>query len=166
MTDQVKGLEHRVARQVALIAVFKKFAPIWSKAFHANAWDGLLESWMDACAGIDTVLLEPAAKALLKLAPKYPPKPWEFASVARKLQHDQQPRDRRGNAATDSILDNARPFWFERMGPDGTYYATAWALASGGSTGIAEVEMDRVHRGELRWGWGEPPSSALRIAGS
>ncbi len=96
MTDELKGREHLVARQVAMTNVFKKFQPIWGKTFHANAWGGLLESWMEECKGIDTAVLEPAAKALLKTQPKFPPKPWDFSAIARKLQYEQNPRSDRG----------------------------------------------------------------------
>lgn len=102
MAEDIKGREHLVARQVAMTNVFKKFAPIWKQAFHSNQWANLLEPWMDACHGIDTSVLEPAAKALLKTKPTYPPKPWDFADVARQLHYENSPRMERQSAAKTS----------------------------------------------------------------
>lgn len=102
MAEEIKGREHKVARQIAMTNVFKKFAPIWKQAFHANQWANLLEPWMDACAGIDTAVLEPAAKALLKTKPTYPPKPWDFADVARQLHYENSPRMERQSASKTS----------------------------------------------------------------
>ncbi len=91
MAEEIKGREHLVKRQVAMTAVFKRFAPVWTKAFHANAWAGLLDTWIDNCHGIDTDFLDIAAREFMRSGKSdFPPKPWVFAAFARQLQAKQR----------------------------------------------------------------------------
>lgn len=163
MSDEIKGREHLVRRLQVLTGVFKRFSVVWRSAFAASRWPDLLETWKDQLQGIDTDHLDPAAKEFLRVgATQYPPKPWEFAKFARQFARSQQTSapleiDRK----VPSILHNARPFWIERTDADGSYAAECSALAGGGSVGISEREMDRLLAGELRWGWGYPPTRAV-----
>lgn len=89
MTDTVKGTEYRVQRQLALVGVFEKFAAVWPHAFQPAKWTSMLEAWLDNCEGVETEVLEPAARDYIrKTDSKFPPKPWEFGKFARALQHD------------------------------------------------------------------------------
>ncbi|MCZ8012020.1 MAG: hypothetical protein ACK5HM_08300 [Gemmatimonas sp.] len=69
--------------------VFKKFQPVWPTSFQAPKWPALLESWLDNCEGVDTDVLEVAARDFIRSADhKFPPKPWEFGKFARSLQRE------------------------------------------------------------------------------
>lgn len=87
MSDTVHGREHLVRRQQAMSAVFARFAGVWKQAFAAKLWPDMLETWLDSAGGIDTELLEPAARQMLSDGElQFPPKPWQFAKFARGLQ--------------------------------------------------------------------------------
>lgn len=87
MADEVKGREHLVRRQQVLITgVFKRFAVHWPRAFAPSLWPGLVEGWLEHLHGIDTDLLEQAAKDVLRTAPTYPPKVWDLQKAARQLR--------------------------------------------------------------------------------
>ncbi len=89
MTDSVRGREYRVERQLAMTQVFKKFQPVWTSAFQASKWPSLLEAWIDNCDGVETDVLEVAARDFIRGNDhKFPPKPWEFAKYARQLQRE------------------------------------------------------------------------------
>ena len=164
MSTEVKGQEHLVRRQAAMMAVFRRFATVWRRAFHANEWTNLLDTWLDACRGIDTDVLELAAKTFLRGPPaNYPPKPWEFAKVARRM-HDQQRAESpdvvnaRVAPEDDTPLRGAREFWFLREIAGAPFVAQAWSLANGtGCVGIADVEMRRLCAGLVQWRWGAYP---------
>lgn len=85
MADDVHGREHLVRRQQAVTAVFKRFATFWPRAFAPSTWASSLEPWLDALEWVSTDVIEQAARELLRTAPKYPPKPWELAEIARTL---------------------------------------------------------------------------------
>lgn len=158
MTDEIKGREHLVRRHQVLTAVFKRFSVVWRTAFAASRWADLLDTWNDQLRGIDTDHLDGAAKEFLRTsATAYPPKPWEFAKFARSFSRSQQvTAPMIEDKGAPGILAGARRFWFVRQTPDGPMYAFGMALVSGGSVGIADVEMDKLLAGEMQWGWGEP----------
>ena len=87
MSDTLHGQEHLVRRQQAMSAVFQRLSRVWPKAFAPKTWPDMLETWMDSTRGIDTELLEPAARQMLSEGGfQFPPKPWEFAKFARGVQ--------------------------------------------------------------------------------
>ncbi len=163
MADDVKGREHLVRRHQVMLAVFKAFSGVWRGNFAPTRWESIMPTWLDNLRGIDTDHLEPAAREFLRdPGTSFPPKPWEFAKYARTFVRTQQTSvlPAADNSAP-SILNNARAFWFVRDGVDGPYYSYGWALASGGSVGISDREMDRLLAGEIRWGWGSPQLQAV-----
>lgn len=84
--DEIKGREHLVARHKAMTGVFRRFASVWPRAFGPAQWDMIMDTWLDAVAGVDTDALEQAAREYLRQGGhQYPPKPWDFAKVARQF---------------------------------------------------------------------------------
>lgn len=108
MADEIKGREHLVQRQVAMTAVFKRFQPVWRQAFHANAWAGLLDTWIDNCHGIETDFLEVAAREFMRSGKSdFPPKPWVFAAFAKQLQT----KHRGATAVVVGAIPSVRRTW-------------------------------------------------------
>lgn len=96
MSQEIAGREHLIRRQQAMTAVFKRFAAVWPRAFAAASWPVLMETWLDNVRGIPDDVLEPAARALLQRPSSYPPKPWDFAGVARSVRDKHEPSTTRG----------------------------------------------------------------------
>lgn len=88
MSDDVQGREHLVHRQQVLIGVFKRFKVHFRNAFAPALWDGMLEEWLRELRGIDTDVLDQAARNLISTGPQYPPKVWDLAKHARALRGD------------------------------------------------------------------------------
>lgn len=171
MSDEIKGREHVVARQQALGAVFKRFAAIWPRAFAPSHWDGLMEPWLDALKGVPTDALEPAAREILRDGnTQYPPKPWELAKRARAIDRATRPDRPAAPADTWDLFAKAKPFRYAKPGADTGYgrldgdNAIAFVLRSGGSLGISEFEMDRIHARELDWSWMAPEDVPMTAA--
>lgn len=112
MADDVQGRHHLVARQQAMTQVFKRFSSVWRTAFAVPRWPEILDTWVDALAGVEPELFDPAArKFLAEAVTTYPPKPWEFAKHARALarRHSvesivQQPGEIQSTAHLKNVL--------------------------------------------------------------
>ncbi len=85
--DDVQGREHLVAKQVAMVKALQELAVVWPTKFREAHIAGVLPTWLFACEGVETTLLVPAARQIVKEARSntFPPKPGDLADMARQL---------------------------------------------------------------------------------
>lgn len=85
--DEIRGREHLVARQVAMVKALQELAVVWPSKFREAQIAGVLPTWLSACEGTETAMLVPAAREIAKEARSntFPPKPGDLADMTRKL---------------------------------------------------------------------------------
>jgi len=156
-------------RQAAVVQVFQVLSARWPRFFAASRSAELLPVWIAAVTTVETAALVPAATDYAAHhSGKFAPEPAEFAAHARAYLRRVTGQDRVAPAANgpDDPYVGARPFWYEKPGPEkGPYrldaaHAVAFAVTqgplAGGSLGISDLELDRIARRELASGWLAP----------
>lgn len=90
MADSTRGQQYVVARQMAMTAALEKLATIWPAKFAPKVIAASLQTWLDACVGVATDCLEPAAAALAAESKRgvFPPRPGDLAERARRIERD------------------------------------------------------------------------------
>jgi len=146
------------ATLAALAALSRQWPRAMALALEASeAGQEYLADFAAAMRGVDLRAIPMAAREWVARE-KFAPKPAELGALARELSRQHFPpvfAPSQQASTENGILADARPFWVERVHPDdGPYQAQCWALASGGSAGVSEVEMDRIQARTLLWGWG------------
>lgn len=166
--EAIGGEHHRRERVQALMGVFRVFAARWPRFFGGARADELVPVWLPAVAGLEAAQLEPIAIAYAAEAEGPAPAPAEFGRWARAYLRRVTGEDRRATApeVPRDPADGARPFWYAKPGPEeGPYrldahHAVGLAVQqgplAGGSLGICDADMDRLHRRELAGGWLAP----------
>lgn len=156
--DEVHGREHLVARQVAMAKAFQHFAALWPNKFHQKHHATLLTLWIDGTGGIDTDLLEPAARRYCsQKAGQYPPKPAEFGMYARAMQAQHTRSSAAASAPSDGEQSMHEYYDVERCDTLGnrayavlgawTWVAEVWALIW--KTAPHQDNRDAARRGQV-----------------
>jgi hypothetical protein len=132
-------------------------------AFAASSSEEAAQTVQDygrALLGCDLQAIVPAAQRWIA-DEKFGPKPAELAAMVRSMARATA-APVQSDAPNRSPFHRAKPFWFARPGADGGYgrlnaeHAIAFALTTGGTLNITELEMDKIHAHEIAWGWMQP----------